>query len=63
MTRYSVEPRDRIFATGYEFLSFAKNIFKNIGNKISENLSGKCSQKLYDHVKQSATDALKTTLK
>ena len=35
--RYSVQPRDRIFAKGYGFLSFAKNMVKNI----SKNLSGK----------------------
>ena len=35
--RYSVQPRDRIFAKGYGFLSFAKNMGKNI----SKNLSGK----------------------
>ena len=32
---------------------------KNIGKKISKNLSSKCSQKLFDHVKQFATDDLK----
>ena len=26
MMRYSVQPRDRIFVKGYEFLSFTKNI-------------------------------------
>ena len=34
---------------------------KNIGKKIHKNLSGKYSQKLRDHAKQSATDALKIT--
>ena len=29
--RYSVQPRDRIFVKGYGFLSFAKNVGKNIG--------------------------------
>ena len=33
----------------------------NIGKNISENLSDKYSQKLLDHVKQSATNALKTS--
>ena len=28
MTRYSVQPRDRIFVKGYEFFSFAKNMGK-----------------------------------
>ena len=34
-----------------------------MGENISKNLSGKYSQKLLDHVKQSATDALKTSSK
>ena len=36
---------------------------KNIGKNISKILRGKYSQKLFDHAKQSATDALKTTSK
>ena len=31
MTRYSVQPRDRVFVKGYGFLSFAKIMGKNIG--------------------------------
>ena len=34
-----------------------------MGKNISNNLSGKYSPKLLDHVKKSATDALKTTSK
>ena len=56
---YTVQPRDPIFVKGYGFLYFAKNIGKNI----SKVLSGKYSQKLLDHTKISATDALKTTSK
>ena len=63
MTRYSVQPRDRIFVKDYGFLSFATNMGKNIGKNISKNLSGKYSQKLLDHSKKSATDALKTSSK
>ena len=48
MTRYSVQPRDRIFLKGYGFLSFAKNM-----GRVKQY-----SQKLIDHAKQSATDAL-----
>ena len=44
MTRYSVQPRDRIFVKSYGFLSFAKNMIKNIGKNISKNLSGKYSR-------------------
>ena len=60
MTRYSVQPRDRIFLKSYRFLSFAKRMGRNIGKYISKNVSSKYSQKLLDHAKQSATDALKT---
>ena len=31
--KYSVQPRDRIFVKGYGFLSFAKNMGKNISKK------------------------------
>ena len=58
MTRYSVQPRDRIYVKGYGFLSFAKKIGKNIGKNISKSLRGKYSpgmlairQKLLDHAK------------
>ena len=63
MTCYSVQPRDRIFVKGYGFLSFTKNMSRNIGKNISKTLSSKYSKKLLDHVKQSATDALKTSPK
>ena len=56
MTHYSVQQRDRIFVKGYGFLSFARNMGKNI----SKTLSGIYSQKLLDNAKESATDALKT---
>ena len=35
MTCYSVQPRDRIFVKGYEFLSFAENMGRNIGKNIN----------------------------
>ena len=38
-----VQPRDWIFAKGYGFLSFAKNMSKTIGENISKNLSSKYS--------------------
>ena len=64
MTGYSVLPRDQIFVKGYGFLSFAGNMDRNIGkNIIKMFLSSKYSQKLIDHAKQSATDALKTASK
>ena len=54
-TRYSIEPRDRIYAKVYGFLSFAKNMGKN--------LSSKYSQKLLDTAKKSITNAMKTASK
>ena len=53
--RYSTEPRDRIRVKGYGFLSFAKNIGKNLSNKYS--------QKLLDTAKKSTIDAIKTASK
>ena len=53
--RYSIEPRDRRYVKGYGFLSFAKNIGKNI--------SSKYSQKRVDSPKKSGTDAIKSTSK
>ena len=49
--RYSIEPKDRIYVKGYEFLSFAENIGKNLSNKYG--------QKLLDSAKKSTTDAIK----
>ena len=59
MTRYSVKSRDETLVKGYKFLFFATNMGKNISNYVSS----KCSEKLFDHSKQSATDALKTASK
>ena len=43
----------------YGFLSFTKNM----GKIMSKTSSGKYSQKLLDHIKQSTTDAHKTASK
>ena len=53
--RYSLEPRDRIQVKGYRFLSFAKNMGKNLNNKYGH--------KLIDTAKKFATDAIKTASK
>ena len=52
---YSIEPRERRYVKGYGFLSFARNIGKNLSNKYG--------QKLVDSAKKSAPDALKTASK
>ena len=53
--RFSIEPNNRIYVKGYEFLSFAKNVGKHLSNKYS--------QKPLDSAKKSTTDAKKTTPK
>ena len=53
--RYSIEPRDRIYVKRYGFLSFGKNMDKNLSNKYG--------QKLLDKAKISTTDAIKTASK
>ena len=53
--RYSIEPKNRIYVKGYGFLSFAKNIGKNLSNKYSK--------KLLDTAEKSTTDAIKTASK
>ena len=50
--RYSIEPRERRYVKRYGFLSFAKNIGKNVSNKYGH--------KPVDTTKESATDAIKT---
>ena len=52
---YSIEPRERRYVKGYGFLSFAKNIGKNLSNNYG--------QKLVNTSKKFATDALKIASK
>ena len=49
--RYSTEPRDRVYAKGYGFMSFARS------------MSNKYGKKFVDTAKKSATDAIKTASK
>ena len=53
--RYSIKPRDRIYANGYGFLSFAKNM--------GQSLSNEDGKKLIDSATKSTTDAIKTASK
>ena len=53
--RYSVQPKDRIYVKEFEFLSFSRNVRKN--------LSSKYGQKRLDSAKKSTTDAIKTASK
>ena len=63
MMHYLVQQRDQIFVKDYEFLSFTKSMGRNIGKNKSKYLCSKYSHKLLGHIKQSATDAFKTTSK
>ena len=51
MMRFPVQPRAWIFVKGCGFLSFAKNMSKNLVKDRSLSLSGKYSQNSLDHVK------------
>ena len=53
--RYSIEPRETRYVKGYGFLSFAKNIGRNLSNKYGH--------KLVNTAKKSAADALKIASK
>ena len=53
--KYSIKPKDRKYVKGYEFLSFAKNMGKNLNNKYG--------QKLLDTAKKSTADDIKTASK
>ena len=51
MTRYSVQPKDRIFSKCYDFFFYAKNMSTNISKSISKNASIKLRQKRIDNAK------------
>ena len=53
--RYSIGARERIYVKGYGFLSFVKNMGKNLSNKYD--------QKPLNSAKKSTTDAIKTASK
>ena len=53
--RYSIEPKDRTNVKEYGFLSFAKNMCKNLSNKYG--------QQLLNSAKKSTSDAIKTLSK
>ena len=59
---YSIEPRERRYVKGYDFLSFARNIGTHAA-KVSKNMSNRYSQKLVESAKKSTTDAIKTASK
>ena len=52
-----------MFNLEIEYLAFSKNVDKYIVKNTNKIASGKYSQKLLDHAKESATDAIKTSSK
>ena len=48
MQQYSIEPRTRKYVKGYEFLSFARNLFNKYGKKLLDTATetGPVLQKL-----------------
>ena len=56
--RYSIEPRDRIYVKGYGFLSFAKNIGKNLNNKYGQKLLGSAEKSTIDAIKTASKRAI-----
>ena len=59
-TYYSIETRNRRYVKGYGFLSFTKNIDKNISNKYSKKL---LDSAIKSGATKVATDAIKTASK
>ena len=62
--RYSIEPRERRYVKGYEFLSFATNIGKNLSNKYgqklvdsSKKICNRCTKNCYKRAIQKTTEA------
>ena len=45
--RCSIEPGDRIYVKGYRFLSFGKNMGKNLSNKYCQKLLDR-AKKIYN---------------
>ena len=56
--RYSIEPRDRVYVKGYGFLSFAKNIGKNLSNKYGQKLLGSAEKSTIDAIKTASKRAI-----
>ena len=54
-TRYSIEPKNRIYVKGYAFVSFAKNL----SNKYSQNLLGTAKKSTADAIKTSSKRAIR----
>ena len=64
--RYSTEPRDRIYVKGYGFLSFPKNMGKNLSNKYGQTLLDSIKKSTaghYDLISNKYTDKITSVSK
>ena len=59
--RYSIKPRDRIYVTGHEFLSFAKNMGKSLSNKYGQKLLGSANKFTTNAIKTASKRAIQET--
>ena len=60
--RYSIEPKERVYIKGYGFLSFTKNMGKNLSNMYGQkllvvlrNLQSICSKNCFKKSNSEAT--------
>ena len=56
-TRYSIEPRDRIYVKGYGFLSFAKNMGKSLCNKYGQKVLDSAKKSISKRAIQKTAEA------
>ena len=61
--RYSIKPRERIYVKGYGFLSFAKNIRKNLSNKYGQKPLNRAKESTADEIKTASEKAIQKTAK
>ena len=60
-SKYSIEPKDRIYVKGYGFLSFAKNMGTHIIHKCGQKRLGSADKSITDAVKTSSKRAIQKT--
>ena len=56
-TRYSIEPRDRIYVKAYGFLSFAKNMGKSLCNKYGQKVLDSAKKSISKRAIQKTAEA------
>ena len=56
-TRYSIEPRDRIYVKAYGFLSFTKNMGKSLCNKYGQKVLDSAKKSISKRAIQKTAEA------